>query len=163
MRGALARRAQRARRSAARAARRDFARRIRRFVTLTPPPPPSLSPRPASSSPLIRLAATRASPSAHLHFYLVENFLSPAFKESALFLAASLGCDVTFVSYKWPNWLRQQTEKQRIVWGAKVLFLDVLFPLNVSRVIYIDADQIVRSDLLELWRHDLQGAVYGFT
>ena len=112
---------------------------------------------------IMMLAATRASPAAHLHFYLVENFLSPAFKESALFLAASLGCDVSFVSYKWPNWLRQQTEKQRIVWGNKVLFLDVLFPLNVTKVIYIDADQIVRSDLLELWRHDLQGAVYGFT
>ena len=39
-----------------------------------------------------------------------------------------------YVTYKWPEWLRQQTEKQRIIWGYKILFLDVLFPLNVSKV-----------------------------
>jgi len=30
-------------------------------------------------------------------------------------------------------------------------------------VIYVDADQIVRSDLKELWNMDLQGAPYGYT
>lgn len=45
----------------------------------------------------------------------------------------------------WPSWLRAQTEKQRIIWGYKVLFLDVLFPLKVKRVIYIDSDQLVRA------------------
>lgn len=61
------------------------------------------------------------------------------------------------VTYKWPNWLRQQTEKQRIIWGYKILFLDVLFPLNLKKVIYVDADQVVRADLTELWNMDLQG------
>lgn len=41
---------------------------------------------------------------------------------------------VELVTYKWPNWLRQQTEKQRIIWGYKILFLDVLFPLDVKKV-----------------------------
>lgn len=45
----------------------------------------------------------------------------------------------------------------------KILFLDVLFPLGVKKVIYVDADQIVRSDLKELWNMDLQGAPYGYT
>ena len=27
------------------------------------------------------------------------------------------------VEYVWPSWLRAQTEKQRIIWGYKVLFL----------------------------------------
>lgn len=67
------------------------------------------------------------------------------------------------MTYKWPNWLRGQSEKQRIIWGYKILFLDVLFPLHVNKIIFIDADQIVRSDLIELWRHDLQGAPYGYT
>lgn len=39
----------------------------------------------------------------------------------------------------------------------------MLFPLNVKRVIYVDADQVVRSDLRELWEMDLEGAPYGLT
>ena len=58
----------------------------------------------------------------------------------------------------WPSWLRPQTEKQRIIWGYKVLFLDVLFPLKVKRVIYIDSDQLVRADVGELADLDMQGA-----
>ncbi len=71
------------------------------------------------------------------------------------------GFDVEFVSYKWPNWLKQQSEKQRIIWGYKILFLDVLFPLDVEKVIYVDADQVIRADLKELWDLDLGGAPYG--
>lgn len=68
-----------------------------------------------------------------------------------------------FVTYKWPSWLRQQTSKQRIIWGYKILFLDVLFPLNVSKVIYVDSDQTVRGDLAELWNMDLKGKPYAYT
>lgn len=46
------------------------------------------------------------------------------------------------VQYKWPRWLHQQTEKQRIIWGYKILFLDVLFPLAVNKIIFVDADQV---------------------
>ena len=112
---------------------------------------------------IMMLAAIRRSPSVRLKFWLVENFLSPAFKASAPALAAANGAEVEFVTYKWPNWLRAQTEKQRIIWGYKILFLDVLFPLDVKRIIYIDADQIVRSDLRELAELDLGGAPYAFT
>ena len=112
---------------------------------------------------IMMVAAIRRSPSVRLKFWLVENFLSPAFKESAPQLAQSLGAEVAFVTYKWPNWLRAQTEKQRIIWGYKILFLDVLFPLDVKRIIYIDADQVVRTDLRELAEMDLHGAPYAFT
>ena len=112
---------------------------------------------------IMMVAAIRRSPSVRLKFWLVENFLSPAFKESAKRLTESLGAEVAFVTYKWPNWLRAQTEKQRIIWGYKILFLDVLFPLDVKRIIYIDADQVVRTDLRELAEMDLEGAPYAFT
>jgi UDP-glucose:glycoprotein glucosyltransferase len=46
------------------------------------------------------------------------------------------------VTYKWPAWLRAQTEKQRTIWGYKILFLDVLFPLSLDKVIFVDADQV---------------------
>jgi UDP-glucose:glycoprotein glucosyltransferase len=67
------------------------------------------------------------------------------------------------VTYKWPSWLRAQKEKQRIIWAYKILFLDVLFPMDLKKVIFVDADQIVRADLKELVDLDLHGAPYGYT
>lgn len=61
----------------------------------------------------------------------------------------------------------------------KILFLDVLFPLHVKKIIYVDADQVsaaqqgiadlplqiqvVRADMKELVDLDLQEAPYGYT
>lgn len=45
----------------------------------------------------------------------------------------------------------------------KILFLDVLFPLDVKKIIYVDADQVVRTDMKELMELDLDGAPYGYT
>lgn len=67
------------------------------------------------------------------------------------------------VEYKWPRWLHQQTEKQRTIWGYKILFLDVLFPLDVKKIIFVDADQVVRADMKELVDLDLGGAPYAYT
>jgi UDP-glucose:glycoprotein glucosyltransferase len=67
------------------------------------------------------------------------------------------------VTYKWPSWLRAQKEKQRIIWAYKILFLDVLFPMDLKKVIFVDADQIVRTDMIELVNVDLHGAPYGYT
>ncbi|VDO30171.1 unnamed protein product [Onchocerca flexuosa] len=78
-------------------------------------------------------------------------------------MAKNYGFQYEFIEYRWPRWLHQQTEKQRVMWGYKILFLDVLFPLNVRKIIFVDADQIVRTDLMELMELDLGGAPYGFT
>ena len=96
-------------------------------------------------------------------FWFIEQFLSPSFKSFLPHIAAEYGFDYEMVTYKWPHWLRGQTEKQREIWGYKILFLDVLFPLDLEKVIFVDADQIVRTDMYELVTHDLQGAPYGFT
>lgn len=104
---------------------------------------------------IMMLSVTKRT-SVPVKFWLLENFLSPAFKQSALALAQEFGFEVEFITYKWPDWLRQQTEKQRIIWGYKILFLDVLFPLHLKKVIYVDADQVVRADLKELWDMDLK-------
>jgi len=111
---------------------------------------------------IMMLSVTKRS-SIRVKFWLFENFLSPGFKASALAMAKEIGCDVEFVTYKWPEWLRGQSEKQRIIWGYKILFLDVLFPLDVKKIIYVDADQVVRADLKELRDLDLHGAPYGYT
>jgi len=96
-------------------------------------------------------------------FWFIEQFLSPSFKDFIPYLAAEYGFKYEMVTYKWPHWLRSQTEKQREIWGYKILFLDVLFPLSLDKVIFVDADQIVRTDMIELVNHDLKGAPYGFT
>ncbi|KAL6707789.1 killer toxin resistant protein [Coniothyrium glycines] len=96
-------------------------------------------------------------------FWFIEQFLSPSFKSFLPHMAAEYGFEYEMVTYKWPHWLRGQTEKQREIWGYKILFLDVLFPLDLDKVIFVDADQIVRTDMYELVQHDLQGAPYGFT
>ena len=96
-------------------------------------------------------------------FWFIEQFLSPSFKSFLPHLAAHYNFDYEMVTYKWPHWLRGQKEKQREIWGYKILFLDVLFPLDLDKVIFVDADQIVRTDMMNLNRVNLHGAPYGFT
>jgi len=96
-------------------------------------------------------------------FWFIEQFLSPSFKAFLPHLAKEYGFSYEMVTYKWPHWLRGQREKQREIWGYKILFLDVLFPLSLDKVIFVDADQIVRTDMYDLVSLDLEGAPYGFT
>ncbi|KAI0786269.1 UDP-glucose:glycoprotein glucosyltransferase-domain-containing protein [Abortiporus biennis] len=96
-------------------------------------------------------------------FWFIENFLSPSFLEFIPHFAETYNFKYELVTYKWPSWLRAQKEKQRIIWAYKILFLDVLFPMDLKKVIFVDADQIVRADLKELVNLDLHGAPYGYT
>jgi hypothetical protein len=57
-------------------------------------------------------------------------------------MAAEYGFEYELVTYKWPHWLRAQTEKQRIIWAYKILFLDVLFPMDLDKVIFVDAGML---------------------
>lgn len=96
-------------------------------------------------------------------FWFIAQFLSPSFKAQLPHLAAHYHFDYELVTFKWPHWLRSQSEKQREIWGYKILFLDVLFPTSLDKVIFVDADQIVRTDMYDLVKLDLEGAPYGFT
>ncbi len=95
-------------------------------------------------------------------FWFIENFLSPTFLRFLPAFAEQYGFQYELVTYKWPHWLRAQTEKQRIIWAYKILFLDVLFPMDLDKVIFVDADQIVRTDMQALVDLDLQGHVYAY-
>nr|BAK00006.1 predicted protein [Hordeum vulgare subsp. vulgare] len=95
-------------------------------------------------------------------FWIIENFVSPEFKLFVPQLAKSHNFEVQFVAYNWPRWLNAQKEKQRKIWAYKILFLDVLFPLDINRIIFVDADQTVRGDIKELWDLDIGGAPYAY-
>ncbi|XP_067039989.1 UDP-glucose:glycoprotein glucosyltransferase 1-like [Acropora muricata] len=96
-------------------------------------------------------------------FWFLKNFLSPSLTAFLPHMAQKYGFDYELVQYHWPHWLHAQTEKQRTIWGYKILFLDVLFPLHVKKIIFVDADLIVRADLKELNEIDLHGAPYAYT
>jgi UDP-glucose:glycoprotein glucosyltransferase len=96
-------------------------------------------------------------------FWFLKNYLSPQFIDFLPRMSKEYNFQYELVQYKWPRWLHQQTEKQRIIWGYKILFLDVLFPLDVKKIIFVDADQIVRADMKELYTMDLGGAPYAYT
>ena len=69
---------------------------------------------------IMMLSAVKRA-SMHVKFWLFENYLSPTFKDSVDAMAKEYDFEVGYVTYKWPSWLRQQTSKQRIIWGYKIL------------------------------------------
>ncbi|KAL5480943.1 KRE5 [Sanghuangporus weigelae] len=111
----------------------------------------------------IMILSVLRNTNSSVKFWFIENFLSPSFLEFLPHFAEAYNFEYELVTYKWPTWLRPQKEKQRIIWAYKILFLDVLFPMDLKKVIFVDADQIVRADLKELVDLDLHGAPYGYT
>lgn len=96
-------------------------------------------------------------------FWILKNFLSPQFKASLPSMSKKYDFEYELISYNWPPFLYRQREKQRIIWANKILFLDNIFPPSLKRVIYIDADQIIRTDMSELMQMDFGDAPYAFT
>jgi len=45
-------------------------------------------------------------------------------------MAKEYGFEYELVQYKWPRWLHQQSEKQRIIWGY-VPFMSTSFGINM--------------------------------
>ncbi|CAJ1963684.1 unnamed protein product [Sphenostylis stenocarpa] len=96
-------------------------------------------------------------------FWFIKNYLSPPFKDLIPRMAQEYGFECELITYKWPTWLHKQKEKQRIIWAYKILFLDVIFPLSLEKVIFVDADQIVRTDMGELYDMDIKGKPLAYT
>ncbi|WEJ95887.1 killer toxin resistant protein [Yamadazyma tenuis] len=110
----------------------------------------------------IMMASVRSNTQHPVTFWLLENYLSPNFKALLPKLAEEYKFEYHLITYKWPMWLRSQFSRQRTIWGYKILFLDVLFPIELDHVIFVDADQINRSDMIDLVKLDMGDAPYGF-
>lgn len=111
----------------------------------------------------IMIASVMKQTTHSVKFWLIENYMSPNFKKNLPKLAIEYGFQYELIMYNWPLWLNSQRERQRTIWGYKILFLDVLFPQDLKKVIFVDSDQIIRTDLKELIDIDLHGAPYGYT
>lgn len=111
----------------------------------------------------IMIASVMKNTQHSVKFWLIENYMSPNLKEQLPILSRQYGFEYELINYKWPVWLNDQRERQRTIWGYKILFLDLLFPQDLEKVIFVDSDQIIRTDLKELLDIDLEGAPYGYT
>lgn len=69
-------------------------------------------------------------------FWFLKNNLSPQFKDFLPAMSREYKFEYELVQYKWPRWLHQQTEKQRTIWGYKILFLGK----SNSKIIFIFFD-----------------------
>ncbi|EFC44990.1 UDP-glucose-glycoprotein glucosyltransferase [Naegleria gruberi] len=98
-------------------------------------------------------------------FWFLKQFLSPSLKQFLPEYAKAYNFEYGLISYQWPHWLHKQQTKQRLIWAYKVLFLDVLFPLQeVNKIIFVDADQVCRTDMSELFFDlDMQGKALAYT
>ena len=70
-------------------------------------------------------------------FWFIKNYLSPKFKDVIPFMAKRYNFEYELVTYKWPHFLNKQTDKIRIIWANKILFLDVLFPITLKKVLHL--------------------------
>lgn len=110
----------------------------------------------------IMMVSVLKNTKSKVKFWFLQNFISAQFKEDLKVMAEKYSFDFDFVEYHWPQWIPRQNDRQKVIWGNKILFIDALFPTNLSRVIYIDADAVVRGDLMRLMKMDLKGMPYGF-
>jgi len=91
----------------------------------------------------------------------VAELAEPPNREATQYVVVVVvGCAVPLCRIEFPLTIRCA---HAVIWAYKILFLDVLFPLSVKRVIFVDADQIIRADLKELRDMNLHGAPYGYT
>ena len=124
------------------------------------------------------------SASKRVHFWLIENFLSPQFKALSSFSPfihrisslRSANTSVTTSPTSPTNGLVGSIPKPRnsALFGPTKSFSSTLSSLSVSKkslffslsslqIIYVDADQVSRVDLSELWELDIHDCVYAYT
>ncbi|KAK2946297.1 putative UDP-glucose:glycoprotein glucosyltransferase [Blattamonas nauphoetae] len=96
-------------------------------------------------------------------FWFINSATSPRFRAVLPKMAAEMGFSFEFMDYGWPQWLGEPTSRMRKIWAYKILFLDVMFPMELERVIFVDADQMTMTDFGELMDLDMKGAPYAYT
>ena len=76
-------------------------------------------------------------------FILEQQSISDSLKKFCEYVNASgeMRGTITFLKYEWPQWLRPQRFSSRRRDVSKFLFLDVIFPQNISQVLYMTPNE----------------------
>jgi UDP-glucose:glycoprotein glucosyltransferase len=98
------------------------------------------------------MLSVRRSTRFPLKFWILDHFMSQNLRNSIHEFAARFNFTCELVSYPWPPWIPSPRDHNQLVGLMRFLFLDVMFPPDLDRVIYIDPTQIVRTDLIDLAR-----------
>lgn len=98
-----------------------------------------------------------------IHFYIGALHITSNHQQALADLAKRYGRTVTIVPL---DDLRTSLgfDFDTLGWSEVVLarlLVDRLLPSSVDRILYLDGDTIVRSDLTDLWNTDLKGCVLG--
>lgn len=98
-----------------------------------------------------------------IRIYVVDNHIMPENIERLLSIVHTFDNAVLkFLSFdKWANSL-----KLKMAWPISIsayarLFAAEMLPVDLDRVLYLDCDMVVTTDLEDLWKTDLQGNCLG--
>lgn len=77
-------------------------------------------------------------------FILDQPFISDTLRKSCEYINSSdeMRGNVIFLNYEWPQWLRPQRFSSRRRDVSRFLFLDVLLPQNISKVLYMSPTEV---------------------
>lgn len=99
---------------------------------------------------------------SNIKFWILENFLSLCFKKRISILSKQYKFNYNLIHYKWLNFLKKQKKIEKSISGYKILFLDLIFPKKIKKIIFINPDLFLKDDVKNLIELDLGGAPYGF-
>lgn len=88
---------------------------------------------------------SKASVDQSVKFWLVDgSYTSSSFREFCKNFNENpkINGEIKFLKYEWPTWLRPQRFLSRKMDIFKLLFIDVMMPMDVGKVLYMDASRI---------------------
>ncbi|CAL9736993.1 killer toxin-resistance protein 5 [Monosporozyma servazzii] len=104
------------------------------------------------------LQIVAADPGTSFTFWLLEDsFTSVTLKRFGQFVNDNpdINATIKFIRYDWPRWLRPQRYYFRKMDISRILYLDVLFPMNINKLVYmnlgtdklLDPKEILQSEV----------------
>ncbi|KAJ6233836.1 UDP-glucose:Glycoprotein Glucosyltransferase [Anaeramoeba flamelloides] len=97
---------------------------------------------------------------SQIKFWFLQDGLSPGFLTEIDKLSQEYHFEYETVIYKWPTWLDVPKYKNRIINGIKILFLDVLFPPHVNKLLILKPNQLIKTDIKELFNLDMKDSIF---
>ncbi|KAL3236615.1 Kre5p [Nakaseomyces bracarensis] len=92
-------------------------------------------------------------------FYVwYEPTISQGFREFAKIISSSVkgkSVSIQFVGYKWPSWIRPQRFRERRLAVSKLLFLDLIFPSTVEKLLIVPPE-LKNVDIVDIYDSEIK-------